>query len=33
VKLRRHPLAVLLCIAAALVLQIFAALFMKRRAT
>jgi len=31
VKLRRHPLALLLCLAAALLLQVFAALFMKRR--
>jgi len=31
VKLRRHPVAVLFCIAAALLLQVFAAFFMKRR--
>jgi hypothetical protein len=31
VKLRRHPVVTLLCIAAALLLQIFAAIFMKRR--
>lgn len=30
-KLRRHPVAVALCIAAALLLQAFAACFMKRR--
>ena len=30
-KLRRHPVATLLCIAAALLLQAFAAFFMKRR--
>ena len=31
--LRRHPLAVAACIAAALLLQCFAAFFMKRRAS
>ena len=30
-KWRRHPLAVAFCIAAALLLQAFAAVFMKRR--
>jgi hypothetical protein len=30
-QLRRHPLATLVCVAAALLLQVFAALFMKRR--
>ena len=32
-KFRRHPVALLLAIAAALFLQMFAAVFMKRRAS
>jgi len=31
VKLRRHPVAVFLCVVAALLLQAFSAFFMKRR--
>ena len=32
-KLRRHPVALFFCVVAALLLQTFAAFFMKRRAS